>query len=148
MQPPDRSATTTPTLRYRSAMSEYGFTVEVPEGYDEAVLRTRVALRGAGFSIITEAHVGEMLGLQAGAGRQYLIMGAYNARTTHREIDSNIEAAVHIPCNIVVQENEGSAIVAALDPQDDADPASPEQIQTAEGARAALQGVLERVASP
>ena len=135
-------------LHYRSAMSQYGFTVEVPEGYDEAVLRTRVALHSAGFSIITEAHVGGMLGPEAGDDRQYLIMGAYNARTTHREIDSNIEAAVHIPCNIVVQEKEDAAIVAALDPQDDADPSSPEQLETAEGARTALQGVLERVASP
>lgn len=128
-------------------MSQYGFTVEVPEGYDEAVLRTRVALRSAGFSIITEAHVGGMLGPEAGTDRQYLIMGAYNARTIKRDVDENIEAAVHVPCNIVVQETNRSAIVAALDPQDDADPASLEQLQTAEGARAALQGVLERVAS-
>jgi uncharacterized protein (DUF302 family) len=128
-------------------MSQYGFTVEVPEGYDEAVLRTRVALRSAGFSIITEAHVGGMLGPEAGSDRQYLIMGAYNAQTTQRDIDKNIQAAVHVPCNIVVQETNDSAVVAALDPQDDADPASPEQLQTASSARDALQGVLEKVAS-
>lgn len=129
-------------------MVEYGFSVQVPEGYDEAVLRTRLALRGAGFSIITEAHVGGMLGPEAGADRQYLIMGAYNARTTQKEIDSGVQAAVHVPCNIVVQEQDGAAIVAALDPQDDADPADAGQVVTARGARDALQGVLEKVASP
>ena len=128
-------------------MAEYGFSVEVPEGYDEAVLRTRLALRGAGFSIITEAHVGGMLGPQAGTERQYLIMGAYNARTTEKQIDSNVKAALHVPCNIVVQESEGVAIVAALDPADDADPSDEGQIGIAQGARAALRDVLEKVAT-
>ena len=126
---------------------EYGFSVEVPEGYDEAVLRTRLALRGAGFSIITEAHVGGMLGPQSGSDRQYLIMGAYNVKTTPREIDEGVQAAVHVPCNIVVQESDGRAIVAALDPADDADPADAGQLGIAEGARTALKGVLEKVAT-
>ena len=43
-------------------MTEYGYQVEVPEGYDEAVVRTRLATRGEGFSVITEMHVGEALG--------------------------------------------------------------------------------------
>lgn len=128
-------------------MDQYGFTVEVPEGYDEAVVRTRLALRGAGFSIITEAHVGGMLGPQTGSERQYLIMGAYNVQTTEREIDSGLEASIHVPCNIVVQEQNGSALVAALDPQDDADPKDSDQLATALGARAALQQVLKKVAS-
>jgi uncharacterized protein (DUF302 family) len=128
-------------------MAQYGFTVEVPEGYDEAVVRTRLALRGAGFSIITEAHVGGILGPQTGSERQYLIMGAYNAQTTEREIDAGLQAAVHVPCNIVVQEQDGAALVAALDPHDDADPNDPNQLATALGARAALQQVFEKVAS-
>ncbi len=128
-------------------MAEYGFTVEVPEGYDEAVLRTRLALRGAGFSIITEAHVGGMLGPQAGADRQYLIMGAYQARTMPKEMSNGVKADVHVACNVVVQEQEGSALVAALDPQDDVDPTNDTQLLTAQTARAALQDVLEKVAS-
>src|SRR5918993_425443 len=60
-------------------MSEYGYSVEVPEGYDEAVLRARLALRGEGFSILSEMHVGGMLGPQTGSERQYLIMGVYDA---------------------------------------------------------------------
>ena len=128
-------------------MAEYGFTVEVPEGYDEAVLRTRLALRGAGFSIITEAHVGGMLGPQAGSDRQYLIMGAYQARTLQKELDAGIQAAVHVACNVVVQEQDGSALVAALDPEDDVDPANDAQVVTAQTARAALRDVLEKVGS-
>lgn len=128
-------------------MADFGFTVEVPEGYDEAVLRTRLALRGAGFSIITEAHVGGMLGPQAGAERQYLIMGAYQARTIPKELDGGVKADMHVPCNVVVQEQDDSALVAALDPQDAVDPTNDTQMLTAQTARAALQDVLEKVAS-
>ena len=128
-------------------MAEYGYTVEVPEGYDEAVLRTRLALRGAGFSIITEAHVGGMLGPQAGTDRQYLIMGAYQAQTTPKELESGIKAAVHVACNVVVQEQDGSALVAALDPEEDVDPTNDAQLLTAQTARVALQEVLEKVGS-
>ena len=39
-------------------MSDYGYAVEVDEGYDEAVVRARLALKAEGFSIITEMHVG------------------------------------------------------------------------------------------
>ncbi|MDQ3985309.1 MAG: DUF302 domain-containing protein [Actinomycetota bacterium] len=129
-------------------MSEYGFSVEVSEGYDEAVVRTRLALRGEGFSIITEAHVGGMLAEEAGEERQYLIMGAYDTAASSRDVDANLQVAVHLPCNVVVQESGSSAFVAALDPQDSADKSDPSQWESAAEARAALHRVLEKVASP
>ena len=70
-------------------MSDYGYAVEVPEGYDEAVVRARLALKGEGFSIITEMHVGGMLGPQAGEERQYLIMGAWTPPAGHRSVDGS-----------------------------------------------------------
>lgn len=128
-------------------MSEYGYTVEVPEGYDEAVVRTRLALRGEGFSIITEAHVGGMFGKEAGDERQYLIMGAYDAAHSSRDVDANLQVAVHLPCNVVVQESGSSAYVAALDPRDSADESDRSQLESAAEARAALERVLEKVAA-
>ena len=41
--------------------------VEVDADYDETVIRTRVALRSEGFSILTESHVGGLLGPESGA---------------------------------------------------------------------------------
>ena len=58
-------------------MTDYGYSVEVLDGYDEAVVRTRLALRAEGFSILTEMHVGGLLGPEGGNERQYLIMGAW-----------------------------------------------------------------------
>ena len=129
-------------------MSEYGYTVQVPEGYDEAVMRTRLALKAEGFSTLTEMHVGGMLPSdEFGSDRQYLIMGIYNVATSSARIDSDLQVAVHLPCNLVVQEVEGGAMVAALDPTDTSDPTqtTPELL---DAAREALGRVLQKVGTP
>ena len=130
-------------------MSDYGYAVEVPEGYDEAVIRARLALRGEGFSILSEMHVGGLLGPAADDERQYLIMGVWNNAVSQRELGPDLRAAVHLPCNVVVQERGTGAIVAALDPDDvveDAEGEAPDEL-TSE-ARAALGRVLKRIEAP
>jgi uncharacterized protein (DUF302 family) len=127
-------------------MTEYGYSVEVPQGYDEAVLRARLALRGEGFSILSEMHVGGMLGPQAGSERQYLIMGVYDSAISQKRIGNDLRAAVHLPCNLVVQENAGAAVVAALDPGDTVEGGTvPDEIVTS--AREALGRVLVKVST-
>ena len=128
-------------------MSEYGYTVQVPEGYDEAVLRARLAMKGEGFSIISEMHVGGMLGPEAGDQRQYLIMGMWNAPVSQKQIDPQLQAGVHLPCNVVVQEVEAGAIVAALDPLDVVADAGPPALAAAGVAREALGRMLRTVAA-
>jgi uncharacterized protein (DUF302 family) len=127
-------------------MSDYGYSVEVPEGYDEAVSRARHAFRGEGFSILSEMHVGGLLGPEAGDARQYLIMGVWNSIVGRRQVDgSDMEAAVHLPCNLVVQEVEAGAVVAALDPEDSIE--APDEV-TSDAvllAKEALGRVLEKV---
>ena len=126
-------------------MTEYGYQVEVSEGYDEAVLRARVALKGEGFSILSEMHVGGLLGPEAGDQRQYLIMGAWAPAVSSQEIDPGLTAAVHLPCNVVVQESGSAALVAALDPADAIDPAVHVPDEITDAARVALTRVLQRV---
>ena len=124
--------------------SDYGFSVQVAEGYDEAVTRTRLALRGEGFSIITEADVGGVLDPKV-AERQYLFMGAWDAPASRRDVDRGLQVATHLPCNVVVQETVSGALVAALDPREDANADDPAHLETAEVATNALRRVLERV---
>jgi uncharacterized protein (DUF302 family) len=129
-------------------MTEYGYTVEVPEGYDEAVVRARLAFKGEGFSIVTESHVGGLLGPEAGEGRQYLIMGAWNASAYDRDLGSDLQVAVHLPCNVVVQEVGSSAVVAVLDPVDALEGEATVPTEVAIMARDAVQRALQRVESP
>ena len=128
-------------------MSSYGYTIDVSEGYDEAVLRSRLALKSEGFSILSEMHVGGMLGPEAGDERQYLIMGVWNDSVSDKQIGSDLKVAVHLPCNLVVQEDGDSAVVAALDPMDALEPTEEHMITATEHLRAALQRVLDKVAA-
>jgi uncharacterized protein (DUF302 family) len=125
-------------------MTEYGYSVVVAEGYDEMVIRTRLALKGEGFSILTEMHVGGLLGQEAGAGRQYLFMGAWSSAAAER-MDSNLQVGVHLPCNVVVAEHEEGSLIAALDPAEDYEIGGAITSEMAEEARLALGRVLEKV---
>ena len=129
-------------------MTEYGYKVDVSEGYDEAVMRTRLALKGEGFSILTEMHVGGILGADAGTERQYLIMGAWNPRITREYSEAQLRVAMQLPCNFVVQERGSTAMVAALDPADTMELDDPESEPAVDAARGALARVLARVAAP
>lgn len=128
-------------------MTEYGYSVEITQGYDEAVIQTRLALRAEGFSILTEMHVGGVLGPEAGEARQYLIMGAWAPAATSRSLDDRIEVAVQLPCNFVVQESGRSVIVAALDPAESLESQEEQHVRAAHAARDALGRVLQRVSS-
>ena len=123
---------------------EYGYSVEVPEGYDEAIVRARIALKREGFSILSEMHVGGMLPESEGAGRQYLFLGAWSCSVASRPVGGDLRVAVHLPSNVVVQETPGGAVVAALDPADNIE-ASDASDELVDLARDALGRVLSMV---
>ena len=123
---------------------EYGYAAEVAQGYDEAVVRARLALKSEGFSILTESHVGGLFGPEAGGERQYLFMSAWDSAAGRRSVGSEIDVAVHLPCNVVVQETGTSAIVAALDPAEGVEGAEFGPAAATE-AREALARVLDKV---
>jgi uncharacterized protein (DUF302 family) len=75
-------------------------------------------------------------------------MGAWNAPASHRDIAADLKVAVHLPCNVVVQESGGKALVAALDPIDQLGPDSTVEPSVAEAARGALERMLEKVTVP
>jgi uncharacterized protein (DUF302 family) len=126
---------------------EYGYSVAVEEGYDEAVVRSRLALRAEGFSIITEADVGHVLDPDGGRGRQYLIMSAWAAAIPARRVGADVEVGVHLPCNFVVQETGSSALVAVLDPAEGLEGAGEAEVRAAADAREAIGRVLARISS-
>lgn len=125
-------------------MSDYGYAVEIPEGYDEAIIRTRLALKAEGFSILTEAHVGGLLG-HGDSDRQYLFMGAWGVAEPD-ERGPGLRVASHLPCNVVVHETESGAVIAALDPADDVGDA--EAAEIVENARIALERALTKASAP
>lgn len=126
-------------------MEDYGYSIEVPVDYDEAVLQARLAFRSEGFSILSEMHVGGLLGPEAGEQRQYLIMGVWNAAVSDKAVGDDMRVAVHLPCNLVVQETGSSALIAALDPLDVLETGDNVNVEAAKAARKALTNVLEKI---
>ena len=126
-------------------MTEYGYSVEVPLGYDEAVLQARLAFRGEGFSILSEMHVGGLLGPEAGEERQYLIMGVWNSAMGDKAVAPDVRVAMHLPCNLVVQETGDTSIIAALDPADALEIPEDQRDEVATAARDAITRVLQKV---
>ena len=124
--------------------AEYGYSVEVAEGYDEAIVRTRLALKREGFSILSEMHVGGLLPENAGAGRQYLFLGAWSSSVGSRPVAGDLQVAVHLPSNVVVQEDGTRAVVAVLDPADNLETQGTSS-EVVEIARQAIERVLTTV---
>lgn len=126
-------------------MTELGYQVQVPAPYDEAVIRARLAFRGEGFSVLSEMHVGGILGPEAGGKKQYLIMGVWNAPVDNTEIGNDLSVAIHLPCNLVIEDAGDFSLVAALDPVDAMDDSGQVDQGVADKARSALARVLQKV---
>ena len=96
----------------------YGLRVRVPLGYDEAVDRTKEALKQEGFGVLTTIDVRATLKEKLNVDfRRYVILGACNPPLAHRALQSEADIGLLLPCNVVVYEDGNStSVVAAVAP--------------------------------
>lgn len=87
--------------------------------FDEAVARTREALKVAGFGVITEIDVAQTFKQKLDVDfRPYIILGACNPKAAYEALQTEDKVGVMLPCNVIVQaapSGEGCDI-AAVDP--------------------------------
>ncbi|QCB97478.1 DUF302 domain-containing protein [Arthrobacter sp. PAMC25564] len=102
----------------------YTHTVTVPLAWDEAVQRTREALAGQGFGILSEINVRTTFEAKLGAGAgedlgDYVILGACNPALASRALSAEPDMGALLPCNVVVRRGKDAAetTVQAIDPQ-------------------------------
>lgn len=96
---------------------KYYNAVRVGGSFDEVVARTRDALAGEGFGVITEVDVRETMKKKLDVDfRNYLILGACNPPLAHRALETEDKIGVLLPCNVIVQETDQGVEVAAMDP--------------------------------
>ena len=102
----------------------YTHTVTLPLGWEEAVQRTRDALAGQGFGILSEINVRATfeakLGAEAaGAVGDYVILGACNPALASRALAADPEIGALLPCNVVVRRGTSDVVttISAIDPQ-------------------------------
>ena len=96
----------------------YYFARTIEASFEDAVSRTREALKAEGFGVITEIDVQKTLKSKIDVDfRPYLILGACNPAMAYEALQVEDKVGTMLPCNVVVQQlAEGRVEVAAIDP--------------------------------
>lgn len=89
--------------------------------FADAVTRTREALAGQGFGVLTEINMKATLKAKLDQDMEnYLILGACNPPLAHRAVDIDRQIGLLLPCNVVVRtdpDDDTRVLVEAMDPQ-------------------------------
>jgi uncharacterized protein (DUF302 family) len=104
-------------------------------------------LKDEGFGVLTEIDVKETMKQKLGADfRKYKILGACNPKLAHQVLSTDLEVGTMLPCNVVVYEDDdGKAVVLAIDPVQAIAAANPAVKPVADEVRARLGRVLDRI---
>jgi uncharacterized protein (DUF302 family) len=98
--------------------SKYGFSKTIDAPYNEAVEKTRAALKDEGFGVLCEIDLREKLQEKLGVDfRKYVILGACNPPLAYKTLQEEINIGLLLPCNVIVYEADeaGRCVVAAID---------------------------------
>jgi uncharacterized protein (DUF302 family) len=94
----------------------YGYSRAVGLGWDEAVERTKAALKEQGFGVLAEIDIQRALKEKLGVEiDRHLILAACNPQLAHRALEAEPEISLLLPCNVVVRERDGRVEVSAID---------------------------------
>jgi uncharacterized protein (DUF302 family) len=129
--------------------TRYGIGTTVALPYAQAVERTREALAGEGFGVLSEIDVAATLKKKLDVDfRPYIILGACNPPLAHRALTAERDIGLLLPCNVIVYaaDAEGYSVVAAMDPVEALSLTGNDAIRPlAEDVKARLQRVLTAI---
>ena len=97
---------------------KYGFSRTIDADFEEAIEKTREALKDEGFGVLSEIRLDEKLKEKLGVDfRRYIILGACNPPLAYETLQQDINIGLLLPCNVVVYEAEdkNKSVVAAID---------------------------------
>jgi uncharacterized protein (DUF302 family) len=98
------------------SQSGYGYSKELDLSFAEAVERVKEALKTEGFGVLCEIDIKEKLKEKLGVDfRDYIILGACNPPLAYQTLQAEIDVGLLLPCNVIVYEQGGKAVVSAID---------------------------------
>ena len=104
----------------RTGMSS-AISTSLKSTFADAVARTRDALAGQGFGVLTEIDMKATLKAKLDQDMEnYLILGACNPPLAHRAVDIDRQIGLLLPCNVVVRtdpSDDTRVLVEAMNPQ-------------------------------
>ena len=98
--------------------TKYGFSKTVDIGFDEAIEKTRAALKEEGFGVLSEIDIKEKLKEKLDVDfRRYTILGACNPSLAYKTLREELEIGLLLPCNVVVYEadDKNKSVISAID---------------------------------
>lgn len=86
--------------------------------YEDAIVRTKEALKANGFGVLTEIDVKSTMKAKLDVDfRPYIILGACNPKLAYRALSANSDIGLMLPCNVTVSQiADGQVEVAIIDP--------------------------------
>lgn len=98
--------------------NQYSIRKMVTLPYDEAVEKTKEALKQEGFGVLSEIDMKEKLKEKLQVDyKPYVILGACNPPLAYKALQAEPEIGLLLPCNVIVYETgAGESVVAAVDP--------------------------------
>ena len=128
-------------------MASIGMRKETRSTYDEVLGKLPGLLKAEGFGVLTQIDVKETLKQKIGVDfRRYKILGACNPSLAHKALSAETEIGVMLPCNVIVYEDDqGKAVVVAVDPMQTIAAANPRLAEIAGEVRQRLSRVIEKV---
>ena len=96
----------------------YTFSTTLALPIDAAEEKVRDALTQGGFGVLTEIDVADTFKekLDIDGFRPYRILGACNPKMAYKAIDAEPDIGAMLPCNVILQEEDGQTAVHAVDP--------------------------------
>ena len=105
-------------MTHSTRPARYGFGATLAGPLDEAIERTKEALKGEGFGVLTTIDVRDTMKQKLGVAIEpYVILGACNPHLAYRGLQAEPELGLLLPCNVTLRERADGVEVMAIDPE-------------------------------